>query len=207
MNVAFSRAIVSLAGRCLGDDRRDWAAAMEAELDAARLDGKDLIFAAGCLIGAFGQMASYRDGRLALARHAVCVFLTIPFAVLIAIDAAARISYPTSNFGFETFASARGSWTLAFNQANINALPAFTFLIMFIVFGHALLAWMILDRKWAHVSLISRLIAAATVTLIVVSGVLFLDETWILILAAGVSIEIAATFALMRWDTQRFSLS
>ena len=53
MTAAISRAVMALAICCLGESRREWGLAMQAEFDEALADGKPFAFAIGCLLAAF----------------------------------------------------------------------------------------------------------------------------------------------------------
>jgi hypothetical protein len=50
MKASFARALLRLAAACMGERKRDWAMAMEAELETAIADGAPVQFAFGCLL-------------------------------------------------------------------------------------------------------------------------------------------------------------
>ncbi len=50
--------------------------------------------------------------------------------------------------------------------------------------------------------MVARLNAAATATLFLFTGILFLDETYVLLPVAGLAIELLAILALFRWHGQ-----
>ena len=71
MTAALSRAVMSLAICCLGESRREWALAMQAEFEAATAEGEAFAFATGCLIAAWCEMPKHAEGRLVLANYAL----------------------------------------------------------------------------------------------------------------------------------------
>ena len=56
MKAGFSQALMALAASCLGESRREWARAMQAEFEIAKEDRRALGFAAGCLVAAWRGM-------------------------------------------------------------------------------------------------------------------------------------------------------
>jgi hypothetical protein len=200
MMVAASRFLMALAACCLGRHRREWALAMQVEFEEALEDGKPLTFAMGCFVGVCREIPGHREGRFALASHAIALGLIIPIAALL-------ISGPL--FGFSLLHSGHAPLhgmldgagaQLLLNQSTRGAAPALVLLILSLTAGHLAIAWAMLDRNWNGVALVARLNAAATVTLIVVAGVLFLDEAWVSLPVAGLLVELAAVSSLMRWS-------
>src|ERR1700712_3452057 len=78
MTAVAARAVMSLATCCLGEDRREWALAMQGEFEVAAEKGEPLAFAAGCLIAAWGEMPKHEEGRLVLANYTLALGLLIP---------------------------------------------------------------------------------------------------------------------------------
>ncbi|WBY09477.1 hypothetical protein PIB19_09315 [Sphingomonas sp. 7/4-4] len=77
-----SRAVMALAVCCLGESRREWSAAMQAEFETAVTEGKPLLFAIGCLAAAWREMLTREEGRFVLTNYALVLGLMIPMAAL-----------------------------------------------------------------------------------------------------------------------------
>jgi hypothetical protein len=69
---------------------------------------------------------------------------------------------------------------------------------------HVRIAWLVLERDWARVAAAGMLIAAATVTLTLFSGVVFVDWVPALAQAAAVAVELSGISALARWHSRSF---
>ena len=82
MITGLATAVMSLARRCLGENRREWALAMQGEFDAAIADDRPLAFAVGCLIAAWREMPAQGQGRFVLANYALALGLLVPTAGL-----------------------------------------------------------------------------------------------------------------------------
>lgn len=199
MTAAVARAVVALAGSCLGDRRREWALAMQAELEAAIDDGRPLAFAAGCLTGALRGMPAHAEGRFALASHAVALGLIVPIGALLVSGTLPGFPFlPSGHAGMAGWLGDGGHPALL-NAANQGAVPALALLVLALIAGHLLMPWFLLDRDWARVAVLARLNAAATATLFLFTGILVLDETYMLLPAAGLAIEVCAIAILFRW--------
>src|SRR4051812_24139343 len=61
MRAALARALIALATACLGYGRREWALAMQAELEAAAEHDRPIAFAAGCLLAAWREMPRHEE--------------------------------------------------------------------------------------------------------------------------------------------------
>src|SRR4051794_30580509 len=83
MKVSLARVVMTVACRCLGKERRDWAEAMEVELDAAAEAGDGLSFAFGCLLAAWREMTACEEGRFALASHFLAAGVIVPIGALL----------------------------------------------------------------------------------------------------------------------------
>lgn len=203
MTVAVSRALLAFAACCIGDHRREWASAMEAELEAAIDDGHPFRFALGCLIATLREMPAHREGRFALVNHAVALGIIIPIA-------ASLISGVLPGFPFLSpgHADVAGSLvgsdgrTPLLNAYDRSALPALAFLVLLLAAAHLAAPWFLLDRDWRRVSIVARLNAATSITLTLFTGILFLDGSYVLLPTAGVAVETLAIVALSRWHSR-----
>lgn len=202
MMAALPKAILSLAMCCLGESRREWALAMRGEFEAASVEGKPLAFAVGCLFAAWREMPQHREGRVALASHALALGLLVPMAALQFLCA---MGIPTSASGSDlihAMMAAGGMPDPYLDSARQSAIPALLFLRLLLSVGQLSLAWLLLERDWARAFHIGALIAAVTVTLFLFMEVLLLDGTILIQQAAVLTIELAAVLAAARSHAQ-----
>lgn len=200
MTAAVARAVMALAGGCLGGHRRTWAQAMEGELDAAIEDGRPLTFALGCLVSAVRQMPTHAEGRFALVNHAIVFGLIIPVAALLV--SGTLLGFPSlflGHVGVQGWMTGGADPSSLLNPSNQSAVPALAILVFILVAGHLLTPWFLLERDWRRVLMLVRLNVAATVTLFIFTGILFLDETFMLLPIAALAVELMAIAALFRW--------
>ena len=183
-------AVMALAVRCLGDHRREWAFAMEAEFEAAAEDGRPLAFAIGCLAAAWRGMPTHAEGRFVLASHALAIGLLVPMAALLLMGVL---------FGFPHLPAIGGGPEPIFTDAHWSAVPSLAGLVLLLGVGRLLLAWALLDRDWARVAVIGRLNAAVAATLVTFAGVLFLDDTRALLQAAALAVELIIVATMACW--------
>lgn len=203
MTAALSRAILALAVGCLGKRRREWALAMEAEFEAARDEGRPLGFAMGCLAAACRELPAHEEGRLAIASHAVALLLIIPTAGLLAFSIVA--DFPFSYLGPASVpgvADPAGGGAPVLSDANRSAVPSLAVLVVLIAAAHVRIAWLLLERDWMRVAAVGTLIAAATVTLIIVTFVVFDHYSAALTQSAALAIELIGISALARWHVR-----
>ena len=201
MSAALARATMALAIACLGDRRRDWALAMEAEYEAASADGKPLAFALGCLIAAGRELTAHPQGRVVVAGYGLALGLILPIAALMVATMLAGfpLSFLVQGEADALLALSPGQPPLL-NDGNRAAVPPLAALISLLAALHLRLAWLVLDRDWARVGATGALIAAATMTLIIFSALVFVDCTAALGQAAALTVELAAIAALARWQ-------
>jgi hypothetical protein len=201
MTLALARAVMALAARCLGDHRREWALAMEAELDAAAEAGGPLRFAFGCLLAAWREMLAHEEGRFALASHVLAAGVIVPMAGLMLFSVALGFPYlaPHETGNSRLFGSGE---PVSINEANLVGLPLMAALTTGLGFGHLLMAWEMLDRDWRRVATLGRIAAAVMVMMVLFSGILFIYETCALPQTAAMVIELAAIGVLVRWHDQ-----
>ena len=82
MRAAAARALMALAVRSLGESRREWSVAMQAELETAVTEEEALSFATGCLVTAWREMLTCEEGRFVLTNYSLALGLMIPMAAL-----------------------------------------------------------------------------------------------------------------------------
>jgi hypothetical protein len=203
MTAPVSRAVMSLAVRCMGENRREWALAMQAEFEVATAQGEPFAFAAGCLIAAWCEMPKHAEGRLVLANYALALGLLIPMAVF---QFASAIGFSSILIGGGTdatlLAGASPNPYAAYMQ--LNAAPCLLVLWLLLSIGHLRLAWALVDRDWSRVLKVSALIGATMVTLLIVMGVLLLDVTFLISQVPALAIELAGLLAAHRWHARIF---
>lgn len=200
MSLLAARLLMRLAACCLGGHRREWVWAMEAEFEVAIEDGRPLAFALGCFAGACREIPMHREGRFALASHMVAIGLLIPVAALLMAGPlfGASMLHP-GHAAFHDAMGGQGSEMLL-DVSTRNAAPALMLLLLALTVGHLSIAWAVLDRDWNRVAFLARANAAATLTLAIVGGVLFLDEDWIVPPIAGLAVQLTAVVCLMWWS-------
>ena len=206
MTTAAARALMSLTTCCLGEDRREWALAMEGEFEVAVEKGEPLAFAAGCLIAAWGEMPRHEEGRLVLANYILALGLLIPMGFL---QFACAIGFPN------LFTAQNGPYRMLFDgsaqglflaDAQLTARPALVLIWLLLGIGHLRLAWVLVERDWARVIDVGAAIAATTVTILIFSGVLLFDVPSLIPQAAALAIELSLILVMARWQ-RAFSLT
>lgn len=205
MTLALSRALMSLASRSLGSDRRAWGMAMEVEFDEAVDDGKPLTFAFGCLIAAWREIGKHSEGRLTLANYALAVGLLIPMAALHFQQAGAFLSPPNgAPFDMPGAGAGLNSY-LIWSQASATPI----LLIMWLLLGvtHLCLAWLLVEWDWIRVVKCGTLIGAAMITLSLFTGILMLDMSPLFVPIAELAMEFAAIGTMFRWHGRVFPLA
>ena len=201
MNAPIPRALMSLAGSCLGESRHDWACAMEAEFELAVEDGRPLAFAVGCLIAASRELPRNAEGRLTLVNHMLALGLLIPMAVFQVTRGLGTVAGLVGPAGISGDASnAYLAW------ARSSAAPVLLILWVLIGIGHLRLAWVLVERDWDRVVKVGALIAAAAVTLFLFMGVLFLDLATLIAQSGAMATELAFIIAAARSDARRFPI-
>ncbi|MBS0478232.1 MAG: hypothetical protein JSR79_02905 [Proteobacteria bacterium] len=178
---------------------------MRAELDFAIHDGRPLRFAVGCLIGAVREMPKQAEGRFTLASHAVALGL-FPVAAMLLVGTAAGFPFlPSGHAGIAGWLGGSAEPASLLTPWNRGFAPALAVLIWGLVAGHALMPWFILERDWTRVATLARVNSAATVTLFLFAGALFLDMAFVLLPVVGLAIELASVWFLYRWQKHLFA--
>ena len=202
MSAPLARAIMAVAAACLGEGRRDWARAMEAELHAAIDEGRPLAFAAGCLIAAWCEMPRHEEGRFVLANYALALGLIIPMAALQFACAAGLPLMVQTPGGFYGVPTANGVQQLYLSSAYPSAEPALLGLWLLLGLLQLRLAWVLLDGDWPGVIRIGCLSTAATATLMIFYAVMLLPDTGTMLQAAALPVELATVLVSARWHSR-----
>ena len=201
MTAAAARTVMSLAACCLGESRREWALAMQAEFETAIEDGRPLLFATGCLLAAWREMPAHEQGRFVLVNHALALGVLIPVAVL-QFECLAGLPFLSLGRGGLRAMLTPSSVYLA--GAYHSAIGPAVALWLLLGAGHLRLAWLVLERKWADVVRIGALTLAASATFVIFAVVLFLDDAGIAAQAVLLAMELTAIYALARWHDRAF---
>jgi hypothetical protein len=207
MTANLARAAMALAEACLGDHRREWALAMHREFEIAVRDGKPLLFALGCLVGALREMPKQAEGRFTLTSHAVALSL-LPLSALLLLGTTSGFPFlPAGYTGISGWLSGSGEAfrLLLLTPWNRGFAPVFVPMIWVLAAGHLLMPWFILERDWTRVGTLARVNSAATVTLFLFTGIVFLDVAFTLLSMVGLAIELLAIWLLYRWQTHIFA--
>ena len=192
---------MSLATCCLGNHRREWALAMQAEFEAALDDGKPLTFAIGCLAGAWRQMPAHEEGRFVLANYVLVIGLIVPVAAIMLADIITEFSIDFAASADLALPSASGEHGPLLTDANRSAVPPLAILVLLLVTTHLRIAWALLEHDWQRVVAGCKLTAASAVTLAIFSGLVFLSGIG-LIHAAVVAVELSGVLILARWHDE-----
>jgi len=202
MRSAVSRALLSLANRSLGSDRRMWAMAMEAEFEAAVDDRRPFLFAVGCLFAAWREIGKHSEGRLIVATYALALGILIPMAALQFQQAVGFLSSADGPpFGMPS-AGAEPNLYLIWSQNSAIPILLITWLLLGMV--HLCLAWMLAEGDWPRIVKCGTLIAAAMITLSLFMSVLMLDLSPLRAQVAALAIEFAAVVFISRWHMRVF---
>lgn len=197
MKAAVARAVMSLALRCLGNHRREWGLAMQAEFEAAVADGKPLTFAIGCLIGAWREMPANEEGRFVIASHVLALGLILPVTVMMLSGIVAEFGHS----GIQVLLPLGSGSGPLLTDGNRSAVPSLGFILALLGAAHLRIAWALLECDWPRVADTATMIAALTVTLAMFSGVVFVSGSG-LVHAAVAALELLAVLVLARWHAQ-----
>jgi hypothetical protein len=199
MMAAVSRAVMAVAVSSLGNRRREWALAMQVEFEAARADGKPLIFALGCLAAAWRDLPAHEEGRFTIASHLLAFVLIIPTAALLASSVVA--DFPVSylgQIGSGGWMDLSGGQTPLLSDGNRSAIPPLATLIVLLAGAHLRLAWLVLERAWERAAALGMLMAAATMALTIFTSIVFVYCASALTQALILTVELASIWALAR---------
>lgn len=199
MTPSLSRAILAIATACMGEERRTWSQAMNAEYDVAAAEGQALSFATGCLVAAWREMLASACGRFVLTSYAVALGIMVPMA---AIEIGCAVFglpylYPDRR-GLPGALLVGGSHEALLRHTYLSAIPPLAILQLVAGAGHLRLAWSLLDRDWASALRWSIWTLASLMTLVIFMGVFFLDSRQAMIQGGVVAIELAILLVIMR---------
>jgi hypothetical protein len=202
MRGALSRALMALAARSMGEGRRDWAAAMQAEYDA--VDKADALhFAAGCFVAAWRDLLRREEGHLVLASYGLALGLMIPMATIQIGSALLGLPYLHSGAGGVPLGLVNDGMHEGLMQtASQGGVPSFTILLLVMGVGHLRLAWALLDRDWVRGLRVAIAMAAALMTLVLVMSAFFLDSSRVLQQGGVLAIELATVAMVARWHAR-----
>ena len=203
MKLFLCRALMALAARCMGDSRRQWSMAMEAEFDEAVAQGDQLQFSAGCLMAAWRTMLAFEEGRFILTSYAMVLILILPMAALQIGCALFGLPYlfPGGNglVGALLEGAAHENLLRTVYQGAILPLALVQLLICL---GHVQLAWAVLERDWGRATRSGMRTLASAATLVLFLGVFFLNSSQALLQGAILCIELGIVSLLAQWHMQ-----
>ncbi len=200
MTVAVSRALLALASRSLGSDRRTWAMAMEAEFEAAVEDRRSFLFALGCLFAAWREIGKHSEGRLIVATYALALGVLIPMAAMQFQQAVGFLSSADGPPFGNPSASDGPNLYLIWSQN--SAIPVLLVTWLLLGMAHLFLAWMLVEGDWPRIVKCGTLIGAAMITLSLFMGVLMLDLSSLRAQVAELAIEFVAVVSISRWHAR-----
>jgi len=203
MKTAAARALMALAVCCLGESRRDWSYAMQAEFNAAAEEGDALPFAFGCLVAGWRELLTSEEGHYTLTSYGLVLGLLIPMAAVQIGCALLNFPYlfPGQSGLSGAFFMGRGQ-EVVMRSVYLEAVPALTLILLLLGIAHLCIAWSTLDRDWDRVARIGNLTMAAMTTLVLFMSALFLDCSRALLQGAVLVIELATVWMIARWHAQ-----
>lgn len=190
-------AMMAIATACMGDRRRGWADAMQAEFEVVSKDGRQMAFAAGCLMTAWRDMHRHADGRFTLASYMLSAGVFLPVGGMQLAHVADFIFPGSSATGEVLLAGASTNPVLSWAQT--RSIPALTLLWASLGVGHLCFAWLLLDRDWSRIFKVGAGIVAAMVTLLLLMEIIFLDSSALIPHAAVLAIEFIVLAVAARW--------
>ena len=198
MKLTLSRALMTLAHRCLGEEGRSWAEAMAAEFETAAEDGHPLSFAAGCFHAALRSMPTCNEGRFLLTSYAVALILILPIAAVEISMVVTGLPHLFSEQAQWGGGMSRGQMLLIGNTFMV-AWPSLALLLLVSGAAQLRLAWLILECDWQRAVSTGIAFLSATMTLALVLGCLLVDIRQAVILSAVLGIEMVAISGLGSW--------
>ena len=203
MRAAVARALMALAVRGLGESRRGWSLAMQAEFEAAVAEDDALPFALGCLAAAWREMLKSEEGRFVLTNYALALGLMIPMAAVQIGCALLGFPYLYPGTGGLSGAMLEGSAHEALLRGTYQgAVPSLALLLLVLGAGHLRIAWAMLDRDWSRVMRLGVFMFAAATTLTLFMIVFYLDCSQALLQTAVLAVELATIALVARWHAR-----
>ncbi|WP_230482046.1 hypothetical protein [Sphingomonas sp. Leaf21] len=199
MTTPVSRAIMALATAWMGDHRRSWSLAMQAEYAVAAEDGRALSFAIGCLLAAGREMVASAQGRLRLGGYALAVAVMLPMATL--QIGCALLGFPflfPGEHGLPSAMLVGGAHEDLLRGVYQGAVPSLALIQLATGIGHARLACLAVERDWSAAFRWSVWTLSAMIALVLLMTVLFLDSRQAVMQVAIVGLELAILAMLAR---------
>lgn len=193
MTIFLARLLMTLASTCMGDDRRDWSLAMQAEYEVAAADGQALSFASGCLVAAWRELLASPQGRFTLTNYVAALGIMLPMAALQIGCAVFGLPYLyPGEHGLPGAMLVGGSHETLLRSIYLGAVPALALIQLITGIGHVRLAWLLVERDWPGAIRWALWTLAGATALVIFMSVLFLDAQQALLQAAIVGLEVAA---------------
>ena len=202
MRAPVARALMVMATGCLGESRREWAVAMQAEFEAAAAEGRAMPFALGCLAAAGRQMLWREEGHFILTSYALALGLLLPMAAVQIGCALLGLPYLYADAGLPVVLLKGGAGDPVLKSVFLGGVPSFTLMLLVMGAGHLRLAWVILERDWTRALRVSIAMAAAAMTLVLVMSACFIDASRALLQSGVLAIELATVAMAARWHGQ-----
>ena len=140
------------------------------------------------------------EGRLALAVHALAIFLVVPMAGIGLWLGAIGFPYLSiGNVGIDGFLAGQSQQLPTLLVGERAMAPALTLMMVLLSVGQFLLAIALSDRDWHRVSGIARFNLAALTTLLLVAAILSVAGGLILVMAAALAVETMVLVMLGWW--------
>ncbi len=199
MTMRLSGAIMAIATACMGDDRREWAAAMTAEYHVAAAEGQALSFAAGCMMAAGRGLVTSAHGRFLLTNYALALGIMLPMAALQIGCAVFGLPYLYPGHHGLSGALIEGmssGWMHGFYQSAGSVLAL---LQLVIGIAHLRLAWVLLDRNWENALRWAARTMAISSTLTLFMCALFIDVGQAAIMGGITGLEFAILLIVSGW--------
>jgi hypothetical protein len=203
MTISLGRALMAVAAAMMGEHRRSWSIAMEAEYAVAAAHGQGFAFASGCLMAAWRELLTSAHGRFALTSHAVALSIMVPMGALQIGCALFGLPYLfPGQHGLVGALLQGSSHEVLVRSIYLRAIPALALIQLMAAFGHLRLAWDLLEGNWIGTLRWSMWTLAAVTTLVLFMTVLFLDSRQALIQVGIVLIEMLMVAKTSRWHAE-----
>jgi hypothetical protein len=198
MTADLSRAVMSLASRCLGADRQEWGMAMEAEFEAAVENGSPFVFAIGCLIAAWREMVRHDEGRLALANYTLVLGFIIPMAAR-QLQQAMNVFWSLNQDSSQALLATGIGRNPYLTWSQNSALPILLLMWLLPGLAHLGLAWVVVEKDWPRVVKFGALIGAAMMTLWLFAAILILNLSPLGAQVTWLAVELAGVLTIAQW--------
>lgn len=203
MRDAAASALLALAERLLGEERRDWAEAMRIEFEFEVENGEALGFACGCLTAACRALPTHEEGRFAIASHALAcaIFLPVAASLVLGLLGGFPLSY-LGHSGMPGLLASAGAQRPVLNDSNLSAVPALAATVLLLAALNLRMAWLAVERDWPRLIGAGALSAALATTLAILSAVVFISYAAALVPLAVVAVQFGAVLILTHWHAE-----